>query len=103
MFRRMIPLAVAIVLVVGCKKKTPSTDNDGGDPNATYTIKLREAQQGDKSTNTSHETAALDFGKGQKLNTETKLEYTEHIIEMPAGAAVPTKLTRTYTVAKSSD
>ncbi len=48
MFRKLIPLAVLIVLVLGCKKKGEEAGDGGGDgktdsdPNATYTLKFRD-------------------------------------------------------------
>ncbi len=127
MFRKMIPLAVAIVLVVGCKKKTEDTGGGGGavaggtpggggtavggvgidsDPSAAYTIKIRAEQASDKTEETETESGTSDITVGGKKETEKeekKLEYTEHVIDMPAGAAKPTKLTRTYKVAKQQD
>ena len=82
MIRRLIPLVVAIVLVVGCKKKPG--DSDGGpaddgkvdsDPNATYTIKLRDTQQGDKYEVTENETMNQEFtggGKSEKMANQKK-------------------------------
>lgn len=111
MFRKMIPLAVAIVLVLGCKKKeeTGGGGGDGGtdsDPNATYTLKFRGEQQGDKvdvvesSSMTNENTKA---GKSETRTNKKRYEYTEHILEMPAGANKPTKLTRAYRVAEHTD
>lgn len=106
MFRRMIPLAVAILLVLGCKKKPTNTDPDGGDLNATYTIKIREQQQGDKVEVVITEKGATDISTGGVTNTikhDTNLEYIDTILEMPAGADRPTKLTRTYKKAEQYD
>ena len=99
MFRKMIPLAVAITLALGCSKK-----KDEGDPNATYTLKFRDPQQGEKYEVTVAETSEMDMGgKGDKMTTQKKYEYTEHILEMPAGEKQPTKLTRAYKVAQRTD
>src|SRR5438874_2556159 len=109
MFRRMIPLAVAIVLVVGCSKKKDEGggggggDSGSGDPNATYVLKVREEEKGDKAliTRTENGTTTID-GPG-KNGTETiasKFEYVEEILDMPAGATKPTKLTRAYKAAE---
>jgi hypothetical protein len=111
MFRKLIPLAVAIVLVLGCGKK-PKDGGDGGgdktdsDPNASYTMKLRAAQQGDKVDVTESESMTNEVTKDGKSETSTRkkrAEYTEHILEMPAGADHPTKLTRAYKVAERTD
>jgi hypothetical protein len=109
MIRRMIPLVVAIVLVVGCKKSgtttAPTGEEGGGDPNATYTIKIREEQKGDKTevSETQTGTAEINFGgKGEKEKQDKKYTYTQEILEMPAGEK-PTKLVRKYTVAQKFD
>lgn len=107
MFRKMIPLAVAVVLVIGCKKKgeTGGDGGDPGDPNATYTLKVREEQQGDKTDVTTVTTGVTDIGgpKPFKLQEDAQAEYTETILEMPAGATKPTKLTRVYRKATNFD
>lgn len=107
MFRKMIPLAVALVLVIGCKKKgeTGGDGGDPGDPNATYTLKVREEQQGDKTDVTTVTTGVTDIGgpKPFKLQEDAQAEYTETIHEMPAGATKATKLTRVYRKATNFD
>jgi hypothetical protein len=109
MFRRMIPLAVAVVLVLGCKKKDEGGSGGGGggsesgDPSATYTLKVREEQKGDKAQITRTESGTTTFtgqGKDGKETMSSKFEYTQEILDMPAGAAKPTKLTRAYKVAE---
>jgi hypothetical protein len=107
MIRRMIPLVVAIVLVVGCKKNTSTTGPEGGgDPNATYTIKLREEQKGDKTEVSETQTGTFEIAfpgqKAEKEKEDKKVTFTQEIQEMPAGGQ-PTKLTRTYTVAQKYD
>jgi hypothetical protein len=115
MFRKMIPLAVAIVLVVGCKKKEEEGGGGGGggaqdgkidsDPNTSYTIRLREEMAGDVTDVVESGTRSTDVnsGKAQKPQEVKKLEYTENIIDMPAGSRKPTKLTRAYKVAQQFD
>jgi hypothetical protein len=114
MYRKLIPLAVAIVFAVGCGKKPKESDGGGGggdsktdsDPTASYTMKLRNPQQGDKVEVTESESTTDANDKGGKSVTNTRkkrYEYTEHILEMPAGADKPTKLTRTYKVAERTD
>lgn len=101
MVRRLLPLAVAIVLLLGCKKKPVEGDvPGGGDPNATYTLKIRPAAQGDKTNVSGSETTEIDItGAGKQTNVK-KYEYTEHILEMPAGEKHPTKVTRAYKTAQ---
>jgi len=107
-FRRLIPLAVAIVLVIGCKKTedTGGTGGESGDPNATYTINIREEQQGDKmlvvKTESFSSTTTGDL-KNESEKGKAKYEYTEEILEMPEGADKPTKLTRMYKTAEKSE
>lgn len=107
MYRRLIPLAIAIVLVIGCKKKRVE-DPEGkldSDPDATFTLKIRDEQKGDKAEiiETQTGTSEINFaGKGDKEKQDKKLTYTEEIHEMTPGSK-PTKLTRTYTVAQKFD
>ena len=112
MFRKLIPLAVLIVLFLGCKKKTADTEGGAGDgktdsdPSATFTLKFRDEQAGDKTEHATTETSTTEIGtdgKSEKQKQDKKLEYTEHIIDMPAGAAKATKLTRAYKVAQGFD
>jgi hypothetical protein len=115
MSRRLVPLAVLAAAVVGCAQQqaTPSGGGDvaapgpTGDPTASYTIKLREKQAGEKyevtetRSSTTTTTFELPGGKQTKTdNADARLEYTEAVLEMPAGAAQPTKLTRVYKVAE---
>jgi hypothetical protein len=112
MVRKMIPFAIAITLVVGCGKKKKDDDSSdegsGGDPNAAYTIKIRGAQQGDKVEVTVSETKTETEGSAVKGQTEKgtnkkRYEYTEQIIDMPAGAKRPNRLIRNYKVARIPD
>jgi hypothetical protein len=110
MFRKLVPLAVAIVLVLGCgKKKDEGSGGEGGtdgDPNATYTLKFRGEQQGDKVDVIESDSMTNENAKAGKSETRTnkkRYEYTEHILEMPAEADKPTKVTRTYRVAERTD
>jgi hypothetical protein len=72
----------------------------------TYQLKLKKEAKGDKAVVTSTEEAdvkvVLDIG-GNKVDEgekeTTKEEYTEEILERPAGAKKATKLKRTYKVA----
>ena len=111
MFRKMIPLAVALVIVVGCKKK----DTGGGsDPDAApsgppITIKLRDEKVGDKvqivvtKTSTVAQNASGPKGKFSKSQkTVEKAEYMESVLEM-VGSDRATKATRAYKVAEKSE
>lgn len=113
MFRKLLPLAVLVVLVLGCKKKTADTGSDGGTgggepaPSGTaYTIKVREPQRGDKLlvTETMKDTSTITIaGKADPKTEQESWEYTETILDMPVGAHKPTKATREYKTAKSND
>ncbi|VTR95462.1 unnamed protein product [Gemmata massiliana] len=100
MLCRYIPLVAAIGILVGCKK------NPEGDSSTTYTIKIRSEQAGDRTEEVESESGTSDTvakGKNEKEKRDKKVEYHEEIIEMPAGAVKPTKLTRTYKVAQQFD
>jgi hypothetical protein len=112
MSRRLVPLAVLVAAVVGCAQQ--ATQSGGGetpapaaDPTATYTIKIRDKQAGDKyevteSRSSSSNTAAtLPTGKQTRSeNAEARTEYTETVLEVAAESPQPTKLTRVYKVAE---
>src|SRR5687768_14583331 len=76
MYRKLVPLAVAIVLASGCGKKPKDDESGGGgaggdnkvdsDPNASYTLKLRTAQQGDKVEVTLSDSMTEDSNEGGK-------------------------------------
>src|SRR5581483_10131980 len=115
MSRRVVPLAVLVAAVLGCEGKKPAAGGGGGEPPApgggdaaaTYAVKLREKQAGEKyevtesGSTTTTTTADLPAGKQTKADTRTyRAEYTEAVLEQPAGAAQPTKLTRQYRVAE---
>src|SRR5262249_3119081 len=66
MSRRLILLAVLVTAALGCGKKTTDDDYSGGsggitvtDPNATYTLQLREPQAGDKFQVTMSDSATF--------------------------------------------
>jgi hypothetical protein len=106
MIRRLVPLAltVTVVLVMGCRQSVETTT--APDPGATYAIKIREEQQGDKFEVSVSETMNDELVMPMKTNktkAERRFEYTEHIIEMPTGAKQPTKLTRNYKTAKRTN
>ncbi len=112
----MIPFAVLIVFVIGCKKKTADT----GDPDVpirepapvpvAYTIKLREEQKGDRIavTKTASRAESMKvssgtdtFAKAQK--TADHFEYTETVVDRPHGADRATKAMRAYKRAERSE
>lgn len=115
MFGRLVPPAVFVAAVVGCAQPPapppPATGGGdaaapGADPNAAYTIKLREKQAGDKfdvtesTTQSVNTTVKLPAGDQKKTDSfETRAEYTETIVEAAPGAP-PTKLTRLYKLAE---
>jgi hypothetical protein len=114
MVRCRIVLAVALVIAVGCSKKNEpggggGASGDGrveGDPNATYTLKIRPVQEGDQTNVIRSDSSTTETKRGAKTERskfEKRFEYLERIVEMPAGAALPTKLTRTYHVARRTD
>ncbi|HEY1191003.1 MAG TPA: hypothetical protein VGE74_25445 [Gemmata sp.] len=111
MARRITPLAVALVLLVGCGKNRtgPTSSAEGAsppDPGAAFTLKIREEQQGDKLAVTTVSTGTIEGGSGKeafKLPEDSAAEYTETVLEMPAGAAQPTKLIRAYRNATKYD
>ncbi len=114
MYRKLIPLAVAIVFAVGCGKKPKESDgggggggdSGGGDPGTTYTIKVREVQKGDRMGVVANmkQTNTLSLGADSKTTTsEESYEYVQTVLEMPAGVREPTKATREYKVAKATD
>ncbi len=106
MFRRYVPLIAAIGILVGCKKPPEGAAPGDGDPNATYTIKIRSEQAGDRTDEIESESGTSETtvrDKKEKAKQDKKIEYREEIIEMPTGAVKPTKLTRTYKVAQQSD
>lgn len=112
MIRKLIPLAIAIILVVGCsKKKSEDGGGDapggGSDSGAAYTIKLREEQAGDKVTIVGTKRISTNFkqtGVPKPANKSSKgtmkNEYTENVLEKPAGAVRATKATRAYKTAE---
>jgi hypothetical protein len=120
---RLVPLAVLLAAVLaGCGKKAgPGGPNPGaggdagtnqelrGDPNATYTIQVRDEEVGDKAevskvlSVSATQTAAA---QGRTMKEEQKQSerqvYVETILAKPAGATRPTKLTRAYRVAETT-
>jgi hypothetical protein len=114
---RTIPFVLLVTLVLSvpaCSKKANTPGGDGGapvprgvdsDPNAAYTLQVREIQEGDKTEVVRHEatTQTQRGGTNTVEKLEKRLEYAEHIQLMPPGAPLPTKLTRTYAVAQKSD
>lgn len=113
MFRRLFPLAVAVVVVLGCSKKKDD-DSGGGDSDPTptgpaLTIKLRDEKVGDKLEIVQTETESTSMeasgpkGKVSKSQKGTqRYEYTETVLEKPEGASNATKATEAYKVAEKT-
>lgn len=123
MCRRLVPLAMLFAAVlIGCDAKPsgtgsgtapgggPSSGGDTelrGDPAATYTIKVRDEEVGDRavvsrvvSTSTTGTTAKQGTTLKKEQKESERHEFTETIITKPAGAIKPTKLTRAYRLAE---
>ena len=116
MLRQLVPFVLLVLLVTGCSKKadtpgaggsSPAPEPRGAesDPNATYTFKIRGVQKEDKTEVALHElgTEIRRGGSNQTIKREKRLEYTEHILEIPEGATLPSRLTRTYSIAQATD
>lgn len=110
MLTRSIPLAL-LLAAVGCSKKPPEPgENPGGDPKggaAEYTIKLRPEQKGDEvhvvKTRDGESTTTFGKNKPQTKKEQYRYEYTETVLEMPAGSPKPTRSDRAYKTAKRTD
>lgn len=109
MLRRLIPLAVAIALLLGCKKKTPDTGGVVAEPpaaSASYTIKVREPQKGDKLLviDTLKDTSTTTIGGKSETKTEQESwEYVETVLETKSGLRKPVRSTREYKTAQATD
>jgi hypothetical protein len=107
-FRKLLPLVPALVLacVFRADARGGRDDKPANDPDAKFTLKLRDEKAGDKTEHTETEKGTADItlgGKSEKEQQNKKLEYTETISEMPANGGKPTKLTRTYKTAQKYD
>ncbi len=118
MYRRSVPILILAAALLGCSEKTDSPTGGGeepggpggepSDPNATYTLKFREAAKGEKydvirgRNMTAHVTV-------KNVNTDTiqkqeyRYEYTETILDTEDGEPRPTKVTRVYKTARKAD
>ncbi|MCE9560655.1 MAG: hypothetical protein K8U57_01245 [Planctomycetes bacterium] len=113
MFRQLVTLTVLVAMTVGCSKgDMPSGDpNNPGpvevtDPNATYTIKLRDQQTGDKTDIVKTRSGSMSATTANATTTvkeKSKFEYTESVIETAPGEPRPTKVSRAYKVAEKAD
>lgn len=111
MLRRMVPLAAAIVLVIGCNKPDVATTEGEAVPSGPpITITRRDDQPGDKLIvkETKNATVTLKGSSPKESHTKTAtkeetFEFTETILEKPANAARPTKVEQAYKTAESSE
>lgn len=116
MLRQSVAFVLLVLFAMSCSKKADTPGSNGSasapeprgvesDPNATYTFKIRGVQKDDKTEVTRHEasTEIRRGGSNETIKREKRLEYTEHILAMPDGAVVPTRLTRNYSIAQSMD
>jgi hypothetical protein len=114
--RRLSAFAILLLVVVGCSKKADTPGANGSvpapeprgvesDPNATYTFKIRGVQKDDKTEVVRHESSTIirRGGSNETIKREERFEYTEHILEIPEGATLPSRLTRNYSIAQSMD
>jgi hypothetical protein len=70
------------------------------------TIKLRKEQQGDKVAVEKTREGTITVTAGKKAQTkkeEYRYEYTDKVVEMPADAPKPTRVDRTYDIARKTD
>ncbi len=109
MVRQLIRLAALAAVLVGCAKRQEDAGGsaDSGDPNATYTIKLREPQVGDKyqilrTGNRAYTSQKTVKGKpkSEKSRGTSRYEYTDEILEIKKPGDSPTKVKHVYTTAE---
>lgn len=119
MLRRLAPSVLLVLSLIGCSKKpdapaggggdgaTPAAERRGvdSDPNTTYTFKIRDVREGDKSQVVYHEASTENqhSASTSTIKREKRFEYTEEILAMPEGSPIPSRLTRDYAVAQSLD
>jgi len=113
MARYLFPFAALVAAIIGCSKADPplgDPDKSGPveatDPNATYTIKLRDQQTGDKTDIVKTRSGSMSQTTANATTTvkeKSKFEYTESVIETAPGEPRPTKVTRAYKVAEKAD
>jgi hypothetical protein len=104
---RLVPIALFVAVVVGCSKKNnPTGTGDGTDPNATYEIKFRDAQKGEKYdiVKSRHATSTTKTpNSNQTKKDESRYEYTETILATAPDEPRPTKVSRVYKIAEKSE
>jgi hypothetical protein len=108
--RQLVLFVVLALFLTACSKKAeppdgaPAPEPRGvdSDPNAVYSLKIRPVQKGDKTEVVRRESSAevRRGGANETLKLGKHFEYSEHILEMPEGAPLPTRLTRDYKVAQ---
>jgi hypothetical protein len=112
--RQAALFVLLVAFATACSKKpdanggtgaTPAPQPPGvdSDPNAVYTLAIRGIEPGDTSAVVRREstTQVVSGGNAGTEKIERRLEYTEHIERM--SQALPTRVTRKYTVAEKSD
>jgi hypothetical protein len=111
MLRRLILVPLLVVVAIGCGKKhgdSQSGDSGGepADPNATYTLKFRPAEKGDKYhvVRARDATAVVKTGNSSQTSKEEfRFEYTETVLDTAPDEPRPTKVTRVYKIARKAD
>jgi hypothetical protein len=103
---RFIPVALFVAVFVGCSKKdNPTGTGDGTDPNATYEIKFRDAQKGEKydvAKSRNATTTTKTPNSNQTKQDESRYEYTETILATAPDEPRPTRVSRVYKTAERS-
>jgi hypothetical protein len=107
MFRPAIVFATLITVALGCSKKSDSTTaEEGGDPNATYTLTFREMQKGDKHVVVKAREGVATIKTQNSTQTKKedfRYEFTETILDTSPDEKLPTKVTRVYKTADRLD
>lgn len=110
MFRQLVLLTFLVATIAGCNKKKDDGSGgveNSGDPNAEYTIKLREPQVGEKyqilrtgNTVTTATRTVKGQPKSDETRTSSRFEYTDEIIESKDPKDRPTKAKHVYSAAE---
>src|SRR4051812_38867833 len=113
MHRRFVPLAVLVASLLGCSDKNavtiPKGDPNPGEPanpSASYTLKFREAEKGDKTEVVKIRDATATTKTADSSTTQRddfRYEYTETVLDVAPDEPRPTKVTRVYKTARKVD